>query len=134
MAQPLIELRVLRQRAVATTNLTGLMVGFAMFSSFLLIPQFAQAPESTGYGFGFSVTQAGLILTPAAVAQLLAGPLAGRLGVVIGFRTDARGRRRRWRPRPSCGSRSSTATRGTSSCRARCSAPASRSRWPRWRT
>ena len=32
------------------------MVGFAMFSSFLLIPQFAQAPESTGYGFGFSVT------------------------------------------------------------------------------
>jgi MFS family permease len=85
--QPLIELGVLRQRAVATTNLTGLMVGFAMFSSFLLIPQFAQAPESTGYGFGFSVTQAGLILTPAAVAQLAAGPLAGRLGVVIGFRT-----------------------------------------------
>ena len=36
--EPLIELKVLRQRAVATTNLTGLMVGFAMFSSFLLIP------------------------------------------------------------------------------------------------
>ena len=54
--QPLIELRVLRGRAVAATNLTGLLVGFAMFSSFLLIPQFAQAPESTGYGFGFSIT------------------------------------------------------------------------------
>ena len=89
--QPLIELKVLRQRAVATTNLTGLMVGFAMFSSFLLIPQFAQAPESTGYGFGFSVTQAGLILTPAAVAQLVAGPIAGRLGVVIGFRLTLAG-------------------------------------------
>ena len=91
VAQPLIELRVLRGRAVAATNLTGLLVGFAMFSSFLLIPQFAQAPESTGYGFGFSITQAGLILTPAAVAQLLAGPLAGRLGVVVGFRATLAG-------------------------------------------
>ena len=85
--EPLIDLRILSERAVATTNLTGFMIGFAMFSSFLLIPQFAQAPESTGYGFGASVTQAGLLLFPAAVAQLLAGPLAGRLGGVIGFRT-----------------------------------------------
>jgi EmrB/QacA subfamily drug resistance transporter len=89
--QPLIELRVLRGRAVAATNLTGLLVGFAMFSSFLLVPQFAQAPESTGYGFGFSITEAGLVLTPAAVAQLLAGPLAGRLGVIIGFRATLAG-------------------------------------------
>src|SRR3954470_4674788 len=51
--EPLIDLRVLRDRAVASTNLTGLLVGFAMFSSFLLIPQFAQAPTSTGYGFGY---------------------------------------------------------------------------------
>ena len=50
---------MLRGRAVAATNLTGLLVGFAMFSSFLLIPQFAQAPESTGYGFGFSITAGG---------------------------------------------------------------------------
>src|SRR4051812_5408358 len=53
---PLIELEVLRKRAVAGTNLTGMLVGFAMFSSFLLIPQFAQTPESSGYGFGLSVT------------------------------------------------------------------------------
>jgi EmrB/QacA subfamily drug resistance transporter len=83
---PLIDLEVLRGRAVATTNLTGLLVGFAMFSSFLLIPQFAQAPESTGYGFGDTVTQAGVLLVPAALAQLLAGPLAGWLGARIGFR------------------------------------------------
>src|SRR5215210_7485476 len=84
---PLIDLGILAQRAVATTNLTGFLIGFAMFSSFLLIPQFAQASESTGYGFGASVTEAGLLLFPAAIAQLIAGPLAGRLGVVIGFRT-----------------------------------------------
>jgi EmrB/QacA subfamily drug resistance transporter len=85
--EPLIDLDVLRGRAVATTNLTGLLVGFAMFSSFLLIPQFAQAPEGSGYGFGDSVSQAGLLLVPAAIFQLVAGPLAGGLGARIGFRT-----------------------------------------------
>jgi EmrB/QacA subfamily drug resistance transporter len=85
--EPLIDLGVLSERAVATTNLTGLLVGFAMFSSFLLIPQFAQAPESSGYGFGDTVSQAGLLLVPAAIFQLVAGPLAGGLGARIGFRT-----------------------------------------------
>jgi EmrB/QacA subfamily drug resistance transporter len=86
LEQPLIELRILRRRAVATTNVAGLLVGFAMFSSFLLIPQFAQTPERVGYGFGYSVTGAGLILAPAAVAQFISGPLAGKLGAHIGFR------------------------------------------------
>jgi EmrB/QacA subfamily drug resistance transporter len=85
--EPLIDLGVLSDRAVATTNLTGLLVGFAMFSSFLLIPQFAEAPESSGYGFGYTVTQAGFLLVPAAAFQLLGGPLAGSLGARIGFRT-----------------------------------------------
>ena len=85
--QPLIELAVLRHRTVLATNLTGLLTGLAMFSGFLLIPQIAQAPESTGYGLGASVTLAGLLLAPSAVGQLVAGPLAGRLGVRIGFRS-----------------------------------------------
>ena len=89
--EPLIDLSVLSERAVATTNLTGLLVGFAMFSSFLLIPQFAQAPESSGYGFGDTVSQAGLLLVPAAIFQLVAGPLAGGLGARIGFRTTLAG-------------------------------------------
>jgi EmrB/QacA subfamily drug resistance transporter len=87
VAEPLIDLRVLRRPAVAATNLTGFMIGLAMFASFLLIPQFAQAPESTGYGFGASVTIAGLLLVPAALTQLVAGPFAGRLGTRIGHRT-----------------------------------------------
>jgi EmrB/QacA subfamily drug resistance transporter len=85
--EPLLDLGVLRGRSVASTNLTAFLVGFAMFSSFLLIPQFAQAPESSGYGFGDSVSQAGLLLVPAAFFQLLAGPFAGGLGARIGFRT-----------------------------------------------
>jgi EmrB/QacA subfamily drug resistance transporter len=86
VAQPLIELSVLRHRAVLATNVTGLLTGLAMFSGFLLIPQIAQAPESTSYGLGASVTLAGLLLAPSAVGQLVAGPFAGRLGVRIGFR------------------------------------------------
>ena len=86
VAQPLIDMAVLRKPAVAFTNLTGFLVGIAMFSSFLVFPQFAQAPESTGYGFGFSVTAAGFLLLPTALAQLAAGPPAAKLGERIGFR------------------------------------------------
>jgi MFS family permease len=58
-----------------------------MFGSFLLIPQFAQAPESTAYGFGFTVTQAGLLMLPSAGVMLIAGPIGGWLGNRLGFRT-----------------------------------------------
>ncbi|HEY8584751.1 MAG TPA: MFS transporter [Capillimicrobium sp.] len=84
--EPLVDLRVLRTRAVAMTNLAGALVGFAMFATFLLLPQFAQADESTGYGFGMSVTESGLLLVPLAGAQLLAGLAAGRIAGRIGFR------------------------------------------------
>ena len=43
---PLIDLGILSERAVATTNLTGFMIGFAMFSSFLLIPQSSRRRRS----------------------------------------------------------------------------------------
>lgn len=86
VAEPLIDLRVLRSRAVAATNLAATLVGFAMFSSFLLIPQFAQTPTQAGYGFGSSVTEAGLIMLPSALVMLVAGPFAGWMGSRIGFR------------------------------------------------
>ena len=84
--QPLVDMRVLAERPVLATNLTGFLVGVAMFGSFLLVPQFAQAPESTGYGFGMTVLQAGLIMIPSSVAMLIAGPVAGHAGNRFGFR------------------------------------------------
>jgi len=86
VAEPLIDLRLLRLRAVLATNVATFLIGFAMFAAFALIPQFVQAPESTGYGFGDSVTTAGLILLPSAIIQLVVGPLAGQLGARFGFR------------------------------------------------
>ena len=82
--QPLVDINMMRKRAVLTTNLSGLLVGFGMFGSFILIPQFVQTPESAGYGFGASVTQAGLFLLPSALIMLFAGPLAGWLGSRFG--------------------------------------------------
>jgi EmrB/QacA subfamily drug resistance transporter len=77
---PLVDMRMLRDRAVLTTNLTALLVGFGMFGSFILIPQFVQVPAQAGFGFDASVTEAGLFLLPSAGVMLVAGPLAGWLG------------------------------------------------------
>ncbi len=82
--EPLVDMRMLRQRAVWTTNTTALLIGFGMFGSFILLPQFVQMPLSTGYGFGSSVTQAGLFLLPSTIAMLLISPVAGRLAATVG--------------------------------------------------
>ncbi len=84
--EPLVDMRLLRERPVLFTNLTALVIGFAMFASFLLIPQFVQTPERAGYGFGASVTEAGLFLLPSTLAMLVAGPLAGVLAGRLGAR------------------------------------------------
>jgi EmrB/QacA subfamily drug resistance transporter len=82
--QPLVDMRMMRLRGVWTTNMVALLLGFGMYSAFILIPQFVQEPVSTGYGFGASVTQAGLFLVPSTIAMLVFSPLGGRLSNVVG--------------------------------------------------
>jgi EmrB/QacA subfamily drug resistance transporter len=77
---PLVDIAMMRKRAVLATNVTGLLIGFGMFGSFILIPQFVQMPIESGYGFGASVTAAGLFLLPSTTVMLFAGPLSGWLG------------------------------------------------------
>jgi EmrB/QacA subfamily drug resistance transporter len=79
--QPLVDMRVLRRRPVLMTNVTAVLVGFSMFASFLLVPQLAQTPERFGYGFGVSVTGAGLLMLPSTLVMLVAGPWAGRIAI-----------------------------------------------------
>jgi EmrB/QacA subfamily drug resistance transporter len=78
-AEPLVDMRMMRLRGVWTTNLVGFLLGFGMFASFILLPQLAELPKSTGFGFGASVTGAGLFMVPSTVAMLVVGPMAGRL-------------------------------------------------------
>ena len=76
---PLVDMGMMRLRGVWTTNTTGFLLGFGMYSSFVLIPQFVQTPTTNGYGFGSSVTQAGLFLIPSTTAMMIASPLGGWL-------------------------------------------------------
>ena len=78
--EPLADVAALTAPPVLMTNLATFFVGFGIFSSFVLIPQLAEAPRSTGYGFGDNATQAGLLMLPAALCMLFAGPLSGWLG------------------------------------------------------
>lgn len=76
-ADPLIDLHVLAERPVAVANLATIGLGWALFGSYLLIPQFARTGSSTGYGLATDSAAIGLLLLPLAVAQTVSGPLAG---------------------------------------------------------
>jgi EmrB/QacA subfamily drug resistance transporter len=85
-AEPLVDIETLMRPPVLMTNVATLLVGFGMFGSFILIPQLAEAPAATGYGFGLTATGAGLLMLPGALVMLVAGPLSGVLGTRYGSR------------------------------------------------
>ena len=78
-AQPLVDMRMMRIRGVWTTNAVALLLGFGMYASFILVPQFVETPSRYGYGFDATVTKAGLIMLPSTIAMLLVGSQTGRL-------------------------------------------------------
>jgi MFS family permease len=75
---------MMRLPPVWKTNLAAFVFGYGMFASFVLVPQFVELPKATGFGFGASVTQAGLFMLPATVGMLVAGPISGRLSSTVG--------------------------------------------------
>ena len=82
--QPLADIAALVHRPVLMTNLATLLIGFGIFGSFILTPQLAQAPTSSGYGLGLDATGGGLVMVPGAFAMLLLGPFSGALGNRVG--------------------------------------------------
>ncbi|GIG87125.1 MFS transporter [Plantactinospora endophytica] len=78
-ANPLIDMRMMRHPGVWTTNLVALLYGAAMFAIYAFLPQFVQTPTSAGYGFGASITSAGLLMLPMLVTMFVAGLVSGRL-------------------------------------------------------
>jgi EmrB/QacA subfamily drug resistance transporter len=87
--EPLVDLRTFARREMAATNLTTLIMGFSMFSTFILLPNFVQAPlglppdlaARVDYGFGASPVEVGLFFVPSSIAMMITGPLAGALGM-----------------------------------------------------
>jgi MFS family permease len=86
--EPLVDLRTFARREMAATNLTTLVMGFSMFSTFILLPNFVQVPnglpggiaDQLDYGFGATPVEVGLFFVPSSLAMMVAGPLAGALG------------------------------------------------------
>jgi predicted MFS family arabinose efflux permease len=83
-ATPLIDMKMMARPAVWTNNTVALLFGVGMYAVFAFLPEFVQTPKSTGYGFGVSVTQSGLILAPMAVMMFLVGMGANGLAARIG--------------------------------------------------
>ncbi|MFI0897570.1 MFS transporter [Streptomyces sp. NPDC020983] len=83
-ATPLIDMKMMARPAVWTNNLVALLVGVGMYAVFAFLPEFVQTPKSTGYGFGASITQSGLILVPMSVMMFVVGlgsnTLSNRIG------------------------------------------------------
>nr|WP_282600159.1 MFS transporter [Patulibacter sp. SYSU D01012] len=80
--EPLVDLRLLRHRAVLTANVTGLVVGTAMYLSITLITQVVQRPD----GLDESVFVAGLVLVPFSVTSFLSSRWLGRIQARTGVR------------------------------------------------
>jgi MFS family permease len=77
--EPMVDLRTAAQRPVVLTNGASLFVAFVFSVNMLASGQQLQMPVSSGYGFGLSVSAAGLAITPAGLAMLLLSPLSARM-------------------------------------------------------
>ena len=76
---PIIDLRTSVQKAVLLTNIASVLVGFAMYANMLCSTQFLEMPEASGYGFGFTVSHAGLYILPASLSMVIMAPIAARI-------------------------------------------------------
>ena len=86
--QPMVDMRMMARRPVLFTNLAALFSGFALYMTWVILPTFFQLPRGlpeqvarlADYGFGTTVTMAGIWILPTSASILLAGPVAGLIG------------------------------------------------------
>ncbi|MCW3064373.1 MAG: transporter [Solirubrobacterales bacterium] len=82
--EPLVDMTMMRIRGVWTTNAAAFLLGAGMYASFIVFPQFAQLPKSTGFGFGASVLVSGLYLLPSTAGMVILGTSAGAISARFG--------------------------------------------------
>jgi len=90
-ANPIVDLRLLKNRNFALANVLMVVVGFVLLGSTAIIPQFTQVL------LGYSATDAGLVLSPGALVVMALMPVVGivqnridlrwiiGLGLILGF-------------------------------------------------
>jgi MFS family permease len=87
---PLVDTGELADRPTLLTHLGAFVFGAVSYIFYVSLPAYAQTPRRlAGYGFTASVTEAGLIMLPSAIAVLAAGTLTGRIAARLGPRWPA---------------------------------------------
>jgi MFS family permease len=94
VAEPMIDLRVLRRRTVAMTVTATALAGFGVFSWFMLVPRLVAVPRGLSpelaatvhYGFGASSTKAGMFMLPGMLMSLLVASFLGAIAARFGWR------------------------------------------------
>ncbi len=81
---PLVDLRTTARPQVLMTNAASVLVGVAMYSSSLIIPQLMELPRSTGYGLGQSMIAMGLYMAPGGLMMMLISPVSAKLSALRG--------------------------------------------------
>jgi MFS family permease len=79
---PLIPVHLLSARNVLITNVGIFLAGFAVQMMNQAIIYILQMPEP--YGYGKTILQSGLLMTPNAIVMLIVAPIVGRLMVRVG--------------------------------------------------
>lgn len=78
--QPLVDLSVFRSRSFTGGNIIGIVSGFGLYGSALMMPLYFQNV------LGFTAMGTGIALLPGAIATAISLPIAGRIGKWIDFR------------------------------------------------
>lgn len=76
---PLVNLRVTARPVVLLTNLSSVVIGFAMYAQALIVPQVLQLPSQTGYGLGQNMLHMGLWMAPGGFMMMLMSPVSARI-------------------------------------------------------
>jgi predicted MFS family arabinose efflux permease len=79
VANPLVDLALLRHPAVAGANVIMFLGGIGMYLLLTLVTRYVQTPAKAGYGFGVNVFVAGLVLVPFSALGFVGGKWAPRL-------------------------------------------------------
>lgn len=77
---PIVELRLLFERNFGIANLLMFLLGFILLGSTVLLPELVQRL------YGYTATEAGLVITPGGISIILVMPIVGRLVSVVDSR------------------------------------------------
>jgi predicted MFS family arabinose efflux permease len=83
-ADPLVQLRLLRNPWVMTADAAGFFAGIGMYLLLALLIRYVETPKSAGYGYGSTVFISGLVILPLSIGSVVASRIAPRFAARFG--------------------------------------------------